>query len=196
MSVYSMIEVYMLEENDISQFVADVPTRPGRWTWDALWTPLVSADETAGRYSILEQLLAQKAGPPPHVHEHGDEVFYVLDGVLRVQLGESVFEARAGQLVRVPQGMTHAFAVTSKTARFLNFYSPALVDRMITMLSVPAQEPRLPTAAEQERATVQQETAYRDRLVELDSQLWVDQPDLLKRYRGEGGRPSSASGAR
>jgi uncharacterized cupin superfamily protein len=28
----------------------------------------------------MEQLMPAKAGPPPHVHDQGEEVFYILDG--------------------------------------------------------------------------------------------------------------------
>ena len=174
-----------MNDEGVARLVADLSTRPSMWGWDALWTPLVTADETAGRYSILEQLLPQKAGPPPHVHGRSDEVFYLLDGVIRAQLGESVFEIHAGQLVRVPLGMPHGFAVVSETARFLNFYAPAAVDQMISTLSVPAAELRLPTAAEQRPPTDEQQAAYRGRAIDLLGQEWPDQPDLLREYRGD-----------
>jgi quercetin dioxygenase-like cupin family protein len=173
-----------MSSDSIDRFVVDVSSRPGVWGWDTLWTPLVTADDTAGGYSILEQLLAQKSGPPPHVHARSDEVFYMLDGVVRVQLGESVFDACAGQLVRVPRGTAHGFAVISDTARFLNFYSPASVDLMIATLSTPAGDKRLPTPVEQQPPSEQQQAALRNRLFELESQLWSDQPDLLAEYRG------------
>ena len=165
--------------------IADLSSRPSVWGWNVLWTPLVTAEETAGRYSILEQLLAQRAGPPPRVHERSDEVFYLLDGVVRVQLGDSVFDAHAGQLVRVPQGAPHGFAVLSETARFLNFYAPAAVDLMIETLGTPAGELRLPTAEEQRPTTEEQLAAFRERVADLAGQTWSDQADLLAEYRGE-----------
>lgn len=36
-----------------------------------------------------------KAGPPPHVHDHGEEVFYILDGELALQLRDQVVIGRA-----------------------------------------------------------------------------------------------------
>ncbi|HEY0817026.1 MAG TPA: cupin domain-containing protein [Pseudonocardia sp.] len=172
-----------MSTEDMHGLVADVASTPSVWGWDTLWTPLVSGEDTAGRYSILEQLLARTAGPPPHVHVRSDEVFYLLDGVVRVQLGESVFDAHAGQLVRVPRNTPHGFAVVSETARFLNFYAPAAVDQMIAALSTPATEKRLPTAADQKPPSDQQQAAYRDRLVDLESQVWTGQADLLTEYR-------------
>lgn len=179
-------------DDDIDQYVADVATRPSVWAWDTLWTPLVTADESGGGYSILEQLLSRNAGPPPHVHARSDEVFYMLDGVVRVQLRDRVFDAHAGQLVRVPSGTPHGFAVLSESARFLNLYSPAAVDLMITTLSTPAREKRLPTPAEQTPPTEEQQAALQNRLLDLQGQLWSDQPDLLAEHRGE--RPGSGPG--
>jgi mannose-6-phosphate isomerase-like protein (cupin superfamily) len=46
-----------------------------------LWSPLVSGEQTNGQYSLMEQLMPTAAGPPPHVHDHGDEVFYIRDGL-------------------------------------------------------------------------------------------------------------------
>jgi mannose-6-phosphate isomerase-like protein (cupin superfamily) len=99
-----------------------------------LWSPLLSGEQTKGQYSIMEQLMPAAAGPPPHVHEHGDEVFYVLDGEMAMQLGDEVVVATKGQMARVPAGTTHAFAVKSETARVLNFYVPAGLDMQVAML--------------------------------------------------------------
>ena len=65
-----------------------------------------------------------KAGPPPHVHDQGEEVFYILDGEMALQLGNQVVTGTSGQLVRIPAGTPHAFAVRTETARVLNFYVP------------------------------------------------------------------------
>jgi mannose-6-phosphate isomerase-like protein (cupin superfamily) len=46
---------------------------------------------------------------PPHVHHKDDEAWYVLEGVLRVQVGESEVELRAGSGVLVPRGTPHTF---------------------------------------------------------------------------------------
>jgi uncharacterized cupin superfamily protein len=45
----------------------------------------VLGEQTKGQYSIMEQLMPAAAGPPPHVYEHGDEIFYVLDGEMAMQ---------------------------------------------------------------------------------------------------------------
>jgi mannose-6-phosphate isomerase-like protein (cupin superfamily) len=54
------------------------------------------------------------AGPPrliapPHLHHHDDEAWSVLEGVLRVQVGQDEVEARAGAGVFVTHGTPHTY---------------------------------------------------------------------------------------
>ena len=46
---------------------------------------------------------------PRHVHHQDDEAWYVLEGVLRVQMGENEVEARAGAGVLVPRGTPRTY---------------------------------------------------------------------------------------
>ena len=46
---------------------------------------------------------------PPHVHHRDDEAWYVLEGVLCIQMGDHVVEARAGSGVLVPRGTSHTY---------------------------------------------------------------------------------------
>ena len=46
---------------------------------------------------------------PPHVHPTQDELIYVLEGVLDLELGGARTQARAGDLVRMPRGVPHAY---------------------------------------------------------------------------------------
>ena len=60
------------------------------------------------------QELGGPAGPPRliaprHVHHHDDEAWYVLEGILRVQLGETVIEASTGSGILVPRGTPHTY---------------------------------------------------------------------------------------
>jgi uncharacterized cupin superfamily protein len=54
------------------------------------------------------------AGPPRfiaprHLHRNDDEAWYVLEGVLRVQVGDKITEACAGSAVLVPRGTVHTY---------------------------------------------------------------------------------------
>ncbi|VTU39616.1 hypothetical protein H6CHR_05542 [Variovorax sp. PBL-H6] len=46
---------------------------------------------------------------PPHVHPYQDEYIFVLDGRIDLMLGGKKTSAGAGDLVRMPRGIPHAF---------------------------------------------------------------------------------------
>jgi mannose-6-phosphate isomerase-like protein (cupin superfamily) len=46
---------------------------------------------------------------PPHLHHNDDEAWYVLEGSLRVRVGEREVEAQAGSAVFVPRGTPHTY---------------------------------------------------------------------------------------
>src|ERR1700734_4312456 len=150
--------------------VASGETAGGFWQMGILWSPLTSGESTRGAYSLMEQLMPAKAGPPPHVHDQGEEVFYILDGEMALQLGEQVVIGTSGQLVRIPAGTPHAFAVRTATARVLNFYVPAALDLQVAMLGTPATGPVLPPPGAQRRPTAEQEQAFTERLHDLATQ--------------------------
>lgn len=46
---------------------------------------------------------------PLHLHYRDDEAWYVLQGALRVQMGENEIDAPAGSSVYVPRGTAHTY---------------------------------------------------------------------------------------
>lgn len=65
--------------------------------------------ETAERYSISEWWLEPHTkGPGAHAHEE-DDVFYVLEGVMSLFVGDRWIDAARGSFVLVPGGTTHDF---------------------------------------------------------------------------------------
>jgi len=46
---------------------------------------------------------------PLHLHHHDDEAWYVLEGTLRVKMGNDEAEAHAGSAVLVPRGTPHTY---------------------------------------------------------------------------------------
>jgi quercetin dioxygenase-like cupin family protein len=51
-----------------------------------------------------------KAGghaPPHHMHEYSDQLYYVTEGELRIQLGEETFTVAPESLVYIPRGTPH-----------------------------------------------------------------------------------------
>jgi hypothetical protein len=98
------------------------------------------------------------------VHEQGAELFYILDGEMAPQLAGQVITSTAGQLVRIPAGTAHAFAVISDTARVMNFDVPASLDTEIAMLGTPETGLGLPPSGLSATPTPARTKALDDRL--------------------------------
>jgi mannose-6-phosphate isomerase-like protein (cupin superfamily) len=83
-----------------------------------------SADTTGGAFTIFEE--DEPVDTPLHVHEHEDELFYVLEGEHVFQVGDQEFQAGPGGLVFAPRGVPHAQRrVAPRTGRILVLTSPA-----------------------------------------------------------------------
>lgn len=163
--------------------VTSIDNAPGYWQLDILWSVLVSADQTAGAYSLMEQLMPHSSGVAPHLHPRTAEVFYILDGELALQLSDEVLTGRAGQLVRIPPATPHAFVVTTETCRVLNLYVPAMFDDYISTTSVPATAKTVPPPGSQSPPREDQLAAYHAGIKELAINRWLDSPDLLAHLR-------------
>jgi quercetin dioxygenase-like cupin family protein len=71
----------------------------------------VTSRSTDGLIALAEvQLPPRTTGPHLHVHTNEDEMFYVLDGMLTVQIGDQLHELAAGGLAWGARGTPHAFA--------------------------------------------------------------------------------------
>jgi quercetin dioxygenase-like cupin family protein len=83
-------------------------------------------EETDGALTLIESVAAPGEGPPLHVHVGDDEFIYVLEGRLRVYLGEVLRDASAGSFVFIPRGVRHTWQnVGGGAARFLFGFAPA-----------------------------------------------------------------------
>ena len=87
--------------------------------------------ETAATYSISEWFLEpHSSGPGPHSHADHDDIFYVIEGVMSLRVGDDWVDAGVGSFVRAPAGVTHDFANrTDKRAGVLNIYVPGGFER-------------------------------------------------------------------
>jgi mannose-6-phosphate isomerase-like protein (cupin superfamily) len=84
-------------------------------------------EQTSGTFFLSESTIAPGfPGPPLHRHEQLHDMFYVLDGVLTMRLGEDAHEVGPGTFVCVPPGTPHTFSNPGeRPVRFLNFNTPA-----------------------------------------------------------------------
>jgi quercetin dioxygenase-like cupin family protein len=84
---------------------------------------------TGGKLLLFENLTTPEGGPPPHIHTHEDESFFVLDGTFEVRIGEELHVLEAGGYAYVPRGTVHNFRNTAETAsRILVGFTPAGIE--------------------------------------------------------------------
>ena len=90
-------------------------------------TEHLSGDETCGALALIEfHVQPGYPVPPPHVHEHEDEITYVIEGALEVTVGDEVRVVRAGESIFKPRNVAHAFAIAlERPVRFLETITPA-----------------------------------------------------------------------
>jgi uncharacterized RmlC-like cupin family protein len=86
--------------------------------------------QTGGAWALLEQEVTG-GNPPLHLHEREDEGFYVLQGRVRVRVGDEEYEGGAGTFVLAPRGVPHTYArLPGDQLRLLILVSPAGFERM------------------------------------------------------------------
>jgi quercetin dioxygenase-like cupin family protein len=92
---------------------------------------LVGGEVTDGRCAIVEHPIPPKAlAAPLHTHEREDEISFVIEGEVGLQLGDRTEIAQPGAVVFKPRGIPHTFWNASDSpARLLELITPAGFER-------------------------------------------------------------------
>ncbi len=99
------------------QHATEVPWRPNYRKW--LITE--DGDGTTSTDASLSEV-GVGAGAPLHTHED-DELIVVLEGTLRVRIGDETHDVRSDHTIVVPPGEPHGFeAIGTAPARILGFF--------------------------------------------------------------------------
>ena len=69
--------------------------------------------------------MARGKTTPLHRHPEADEMTYILEGEIIVNVDGKETRVGAGGMSFVPKGVPHAFLVVSDSARLLSLHSPA-----------------------------------------------------------------------
>lgn len=64
---------------------------------------------TDGAMSVFEGIVPANDGPPMHIHDREDEMFYVLSGQFQFWCGDETFTGGPGTNVVLPRGVPHTF---------------------------------------------------------------------------------------
>lgn len=89
------------------------------------YTILVSGDQTDGRYCLIDMLIPDGGGPPPHRHDF-EEMFTLLEGELQFVFRGETTTVAAPATVNIPANAPHAFKnLSGKAAHMLCMCTPA-----------------------------------------------------------------------
>lgn len=114
------------KEASSNQFV--VVEKEAGEVWNIFGLQIVAkimSEETGGNYAVIMSHTPPAGGPPPHVHQHEDEAFYVVKGNYLFTCGEEKIEATEGTLVHLPRGIPHTFKnIGDSTGVLLNTITP------------------------------------------------------------------------
>ena len=97
---------------------------------------LLATEVTSNAVGIIEISVPPGRDGPP-LHRHGfDESFYVLDGELTFQLGDTLRTGLPGALVFAPRGAVHTLAnLVERPARYLLVCTPGQFTRYFAQLN-------------------------------------------------------------
>ena len=111
------------------------------WFLGALIRVRAGGESTGGRLAILEHAGPRGYSSPLHLHKADEETFFILDGDVRVEVGDRAFSAGPGTVAFLPRQIPHAFVVTSHDARFLTLHTPSGFDEFTLTAGAPADYP-------------------------------------------------------
>ena len=138
------------------------------------YTIVVSGTEADGRYCMIDMLVPDGSGPPPHRHDF-EENFTLLDGELQFTFRGKTRTVKAPATVNIPANAPHAFKNKSgKTVHMLCICVPAGQDEFFMAVGVPVESrssspPKLSKEEMAEKGKLAQELAPKYRTEMLKS---------------------------
>ena len=138
----------------LTQLLEPFATRNGEgealWWFDCLAEIKATSEQTGGLLSIIEITEPPDAVAPLHVHHRDDEGFWILEGDVTFEVGDTTIEAHAGDFVWGPRGIPHRYTVGPDGCRMLFLMTPGGFEAIPRGMGVPAQSRTLPPASDAE----------------------------------------------
>ena len=101
------------------------------------YTVLLSGNDTAGRFCLIDMFIPPGGGPPPHRHDF-EETFIILEGEFEATFRGTKSVVRAGDSVHIPANAPHQFHnASSSPVRLLCICSPAGQKEFFASVGVP-----------------------------------------------------------
>jgi quercetin dioxygenase-like cupin family protein len=101
------------------------------------YTIVLTGDDTAGRFCLMDCHVPPGGGPPPHRHDF-EETFILLDGEIEATCRGEKSIVRAGETINIPANAPHQFHNRSSApARILAICSPAGLEEFFREVGIP-----------------------------------------------------------
>jgi quercetin dioxygenase-like cupin family protein len=120
------------------------------WWFGGLAEIKISAEQTGGLLSVLEITDPPDTEAPLHVHHREDETFWILQGDVTFEIGDTTVEGHAGDVAFAPRGIPHRYTVGPSGCRMLFVMTPGGFEGLVRDMSVPAQARTLPPPSDEE----------------------------------------------
>lgn len=89
----------------------------------------IASEQTGGSLAVVEFVTPPGGGVGPHVHEHEDELVYLLEGSIRVSVDGQTVDVGPGACALLPRGVPHGFTNTGVVpSRLLAVLLPGRLD--------------------------------------------------------------------
>ncbi len=127
------------------------------------YTILLTGEDTAGHFTLIDRHIPAGGGPPPHRHSF-EETFTILDGELEVTFRGATSVLRTGETVNVPTNAPRFFHNASgAAARMLCICAPPGQEEFFMAIGDPVDSRTAPTPQLDENARAAR-TANAERL--------------------------------
>src|SRR3984885_15070651 len=144
----------MITDATVKAFKRAPSVEMSTWYKGILISNLATEQDTGGAFEFVVTKMREGTEPPPHVHEREHEMFYVLEGMIDVYVGDKCFRAAAGECVFLPKRKAHAFKIHSSEVHLLVFMTPGGFMNASATMAIPAQSLVIPPDDEITYATV------------------------------------------
>lgn len=130
--------------------IVSVPVhQEATWFLGSLSLLRLSGEQTGGAFALAEHFARRGNGSPIHVHDRDDETFFVLEGELRVLIGDDEHLAGPGAVAVLPRRLRHGYVVTSSEARFVTLHTPSGFEEFVRELGEPAISLEIPSSSDE-----------------------------------------------
>jgi mannose-6-phosphate isomerase-like protein (cupin superfamily) len=93
---------------------------------------LLSGEQTAGQFCLLENKSDGNTRTPIHVHAKDDETIYIIEGELTAVIDGQSRRLTAGESIFLPRGTPHQLMnMSGNPCRYILIGTPALFDRFL-----------------------------------------------------------------